>query len=161
MRNPDLPSPVQQIPWDHDITIHVKRDDLLHPVYGGNKWRKLKYNLAAMRERGTGHIVTFGGPFSNHIHAVAGISRDQGLQATMYLRGPFDDPANPVLQFVRQAGAHLIMLSRAEYARRRDVDFLDDLKVRHPDAWIIPEGGTNTLAIRGCEVPAHPLDFVI
>lgn len=143
-------SPVSEVDVIHGVRIFMKRDDLLHPHYGGNKWRKLKDNLGAMRARGLRALVTFGGPFSNHIYASAAFARTFGLHGTALIRGGVDDPRNPVLNFARDCGMEIVGMSRRDYARRANADFLTALQRRFPGTWIIPEGGDNDQGSSGC-----------
>ena len=68
-------SPVHQIKNklfdEQGLEVFIKRDDLIHPIISGNKWRKLKYVLQQARTENKNHLVTFGGAYSNHLLAVA------------------------------------------------------------------------------------------
>ena len=97
---PDTPSPLQlfQIPMlpDSDTNVWIKRDDMLSP-FPGNKGRKLKYHIEAMRKLGTNRFYTFGGPFSNHLVAASTLCKRYGMEGTGYVRGSIEDNSNPVL----------------------------------------------------------------
>jgi 1-aminocyclopropane-1-carboxylate deaminase len=153
MLPPDPIVPVQPIEAPDlfpGIRLSVKRDDLLHPAYGGNKWRKLKYNLIKAKESGHDTILTFGGPWSNHIHATAAACADLGFQSIGIIRG--EEPANwsQTLIGARERGMRLVFISRAEYAEKDEHFFKAWLHDRFGSFFLIPEGGANYLGIQGC-----------
>ncbi|CAM2973659.1 1-aminocyclopropane-1-carboxylate deaminase/D-cysteine desulfhydrase [Pseudoalteromonas distincta] len=133
------------------IYLGVKRDDLLHPLISGNKWRKLKYNLAHMQKVKKTELLTFGGAFSNHIHACAAAGKEFNIKTRAIIRGPQLDEDNPTIQFAQQCGMQLHVVNRIEYRQRHDEAYLESLQARFPDAYIIPEGGTNEHALLGCK----------
>ncbi|CAM3892862.1 MULTISPECIES: 1-aminocyclopropane-1-carboxylate deaminase/D-cysteine desulfhydrase [Pseudoalteromonas] len=146
------------------ISLSVKRDDQLHPLISGNKWRKLKYNLMAMQAQGKTELVTFGGAFSNHIHACAAAGKHFNIKTHGIIRGPELDWQNPTLQFAKQCGMQLHPVTRLEYRERQNPDYFAQLQARFPNAYILPEGGTNKAALQGCSELAKSLpqaDFVI
>ena len=135
--------------WQNqNIRLFVKRDDLLHPVLTGNKYRKLKYNLAAAKNELCDTLVTVGGAFSNHIYAVAAAGKIYGFKTIGIIRGERVEPLNDVLQFAEQNGMQLIFIARTDY---KDKVALQK-KYAPPDSkkYWLPEGGTNNAAIRGC-----------
>ena len=148
-------SPVQLLenpfPEPVNIRLFLKRDDLLHPQVSGNKWRKLKYNLLAAREQSYPTLLTFGGAYSNHLYATATAGKVFGFNTVGVVRGDelARKPLNPTLAFCRQCGMYLHFVSRADYQRKDDPDFLADLRQQFGPCYILPEGGTNALAIRG------------
>ncbi|TGE83127.1 1-aminocyclopropane-1-carboxylate deaminase [Pseudoalteromonas sp. KS88] len=161
-------SPLQQITspilLKQNLTLHIKRDDLLHPLISGNKWRKLKYNLISMRTQGKSELVTFGGAFSNHIHACAAAGKEFNFKTHGIIRGPELDLNNPTLQFAQQAGMQLHPVTRLEYRERHKHDYLTALQTRFPHAYLLPEGGTNEAALLGCKELAESLphsDYII
>ena len=133
----------------HNVTLTIKRDDLLHPIIHGNKWRKLKYNLVEANANNINHLLTFGGAFSNHLYAFAAATKLAGFKGTAIVRGPHLDVNNPTLRFVRSCGVNLVAVSRKTYRERSEPEYLQQLAQNYPDALIIPEGGTNSNAIRG------------
>ena len=146
------------------ISLSIKRDDQLHPLISGNKWRKLKYNLIAMQAQQKTELLTFGGAFSNHIHACAAAGKHFNLTTHGIIRGPELDQQNPTLQFAKQCGMHLHPVTRLEYRERHNADYLAQLQNRFPNAYLLPEGGTNTAALLGCKELAQSLpvaDYVI
>jgi 1-aminocyclopropane-1-carboxylate deaminase len=128
----------------------VVREDLNHPVVSGNKWWKLKYNLIRARELGADTLLTMGGAYSNHIHAVAGAAHELGFRSIGMIRGEETLPLNPTLQFAVDRGMQLHYVSRTAYKSRSTPAFIDQLHMRFGEFYFIPEGGTNELAIQGC-----------
>ena len=133
----------------HGIHLHVKRDDLIHPQVSGNKWRKLKYNLRDAQQKNITTLLTFGGAYSNHIYAFAAATQLMGFRAIAVIRGEASDKLSPTLIYAREQGVQLHFVSRRDYRRRADDDFIDELRQQFGDVYLIPEGGSNALAIRG------------
>lgn len=151
----DENSQIQQIDSSflkkRNIYLGIKRDDLLHPLISGNKWRKLKYNLAYMQKINKTELLTFGGAFSNHIHACAAAGKEFNIKTHAIIRGPELDNNNPTIQFAKHCGMNLHVVNRIEYRKRHDTEYLYVLQERFPNAYIIPEGGTNEHALLGCQ----------
>jgi 1-aminocyclopropane-1-carboxylate deaminase len=138
------------------VRIWLKRDDLLHPGMPGNKWRKLKFNLAAAREQGHSRLLTFGGAFSHHIRAVAAAGRRFGFDTVGVIRGEEHLPLNESLATAVSHGMALTYLDRTTYRRKTEPDVLAALLDRFGPCYVVPEGGSNGLAARGCaELPAE------
>lgn len=131
------------------LSLSIKRDDLLHPDISGNKWRKLKYNLIHAQQIGCQHLISFGGAYSNHIHALAAASYHLQLQATGVIRGEPHFIENPTLTAARKWAMQLQFVDRKTYRLREQSAFLDSLQKQFPDAFIIPEGGSNQYALPG------------
>jgi 1-aminocyclopropane-1-carboxylate deaminase len=137
------------------IQVWIKRDDLNHPQIQGNKWHKLKLNLAFAQQQGYQQLLSFGGAYSNHIAALAAAGKAYGFDTLGYIRG--DELANnhqawsTTLKTAQQQGMQFHFLSRSEYRLRDDSHWLAGLQQRYPQAYILPEGGTNALAIAGFE----------
>ncbi len=144
--------PYQHIAFDHGIVVSVKRIDLVHPHIAGNKFYKLKYNLQAAREQGKTLLISFGGAYSNHIHALAHAAHEYGFQAIGIIRGQelAEQALNPTLQDAADLGMRFEFISRSDYRQKHTPEFLQAVLSRHPNAYIIPEGGCNDLAIQGC-----------
>ncbi|MBO0947412.1 1-aminocyclopropane-1-carboxylate deaminase/D-cysteine desulfhydrase [Fibrella forsythiae] len=148
-------SPLQFLPdpFSEPVPIHLylKRDDLLHPLVSGNKWRKLKYNLIEAERLGYTTLLTFGGAYSNHLYATAAAGRVFGFKTIGIVRGDelAKKPLNPTLTFCREQGMVLHFVDRATYLRAEEADFQQELQVRYGPCYRLPEGGTNDLAIRG------------
>lgn len=147
-----LPSPIQEVDFpllkNKNIRLWIKRDDLIHPWVSGNKYRKLKYNLKSAIENKCKAIVTFGGAFSNHLHATAGACALLGLKSVGIVRGEID-LNNPTIKFCIERGMNLIPVSRAAYRLKENSQEIMELIQKYPDCYMVPEGGTNQLALRG------------
>ncbi|WP_067467326.1 1-aminocyclopropane-1-carboxylate deaminase/D-cysteine desulfhydrase [Actinomadura macra] len=130
------------------LRLFLKRDDLVHPDLPGNKWRKLKHNLAPAREHGT--VLTFGGAYSNHLRATAAAGRMFGFATIGIIRGEEHRPLNETLAYAERMGMRLGYLDRASYRRKREPDVLAALRERWGDFHLLPEGGSNAAAVRGC-----------
>ncbi len=140
-----------------DVYLDLKREDLIHPIVSGNKFRKLKYNLIEAQELEKKILVTFGGAFSNHIAAVAEAGKLTGFQTVGIIRGEElgIDLAetlqfNSTLNFAHQCGMHLEFVSRSDYKHKESDEFKSWLRGKFGDFYLIPEGGTNNLAVKGC-----------
>lgn len=132
------------------LTLTVRREDLLHPEVPGNKWRKLKYNLLAAAGNGSEALLTFGGAYSNHLAAVSAAGKLFGFKTIGFVRGEAHFPLNPTLEQATRNAMELHYLDRETYRQKDTPEFLEQLKSRFPDAYLIPEGGTNNLALQGC-----------
>lgn len=136
-----------------DIHLDLKRLDLIHPHISGNKFYKLKYNLQHAKQLGLDTLITFGGAFSNHIAATAYAAHYFGFRSIGIIRGEelADQRLNHTLATASQFGMQLEFINRQDYRNKEQPDFLAELQSRFPNAYIIPEGGTNSLAIQGCK----------
>lgn len=155
-----FPTPYQTLDTPYPVQITVKRLDLIHPQISGNKFFKLKYNLLEAQQLGFKQILTFGGAYSNHIAATACAAQLFGFQSIGIIRGDElqTQSLNPTLQTANDFGMQLRFVSRAEYRLRHDMDYQLQLKQHYPDAYIIPEGGTNTFALKGTQEILSPED---
>ena len=142
------------LPEKHGVTLYVKREDAIHSFVSGNKYRKLKYNLLEAEKQGFKTLLTFGGAFSNHIAAVASAGKTLGFKTIGIIRGEeLQDSIenNTTLHFAQQNGMQFKFVSREDYRNKSSEDFINNLKEDFDDFYLIPEGGTNALAIKGCE----------
>ncbi|SDH41207.1 1-aminocyclopropane-1-carboxylate deaminase [Flavobacterium omnivorum] len=140
--------------FPNSISVQIKREDLIHPFVSGNKFRKLKYNLLQAKAENQKTLLTFGGAFSNHIAAVAFAGKERGFKTIGIIRG--EELAqkvneNPTLLFAQKCGMQLEFISREEYRLKSELSFIENLKHKFGNFYLIPEGGTNALAIKGCE----------
>jgi 1-aminocyclopropane-1-carboxylate deaminase len=133
------------------IQLLVKREDLNHPMISGNKLWKLKYNLKAASEQGFDTLLTFGGAFSNHIFASAAACYEVGLNSIGIIRGEEHLPLNPTLSFAKNAGMHLFYVTRSTYRAKNENSFVRELEKQFGKFFLVPEGGTNNLGIKGAE----------
>lgn len=159
-----LPTPIQELTHpllaEKGIQLFVKRDDLTHPEIMGNKWRKLKYNLIHARKEGFQKIATMGGAFSNHIAATAAAAKEHGFESVGIIRGDeLRVNSNPTLAMAHKHGMQLRFMNREAYRMLRDNP--NRLIEEFDDHYFLPEGGTNDLAIKGCQeiVGEIELDF--
>ncbi|MDX3308422.1 1-aminocyclopropane-1-carboxylate deaminase/D-cysteine desulfhydrase [Streptomyces sp. NPDC054884] len=159
---PRLPSPLQEVTDDrfarHGVRLLLKRDDLIHPELIGNKWRKLVPNL----ERAAGRtLLTFGGAYSNHLRAMAAAGRLLGLPTVGVVRGDelAGRPPNPSLARCAADGMRLRFVDRATYRRKAEPDTLAAVlrAAGAEDAYVVPEGGSNAAAVRGCRALGEEL----
>ncbi len=136
---------------------------MIHPFVSGNKYRKLKYNLHQAKIENQKILLTFGGAYSNHIAAVAYAGKENGFKTIGVIRG--DELAdkiasNPTLKFAQECGMKFEFVTREDYRFKNQLDFLEQLKQKFGSFYLVPEGGTNALAIKGCEEILTPDDSV-
>jgi 1-aminocyclopropane-1-carboxylate deaminase len=143
---------------ERDITLLIKRDDLIDPDIPGNKWRKLKYNILEARASHHDTLLTFGGAFSNHIAATAVVGARFGFQTIGVIRGERHDPLNPVLAEAVGHGMHLHYMDRDLYRRKTSCEVIDGLHNQFGRFYLLPEGGSNELAVKGCEEIVREID---
>ena len=154
-------SRIQQIHFSEinakEISLFIKREDELHPFISGNKYRKLTYNLAEASKQHKTTLLTFGGAYSNHIAATAAAGFEHGFKTIGIIRG--DELANnataiknnPTLQFAAAQGMQFYFVSRTIYRDKASPQFLNMLKEKFGNFYLVPEGGTNKFAVKGCE----------
>ena len=134
--------------------VSIKPEYLIHPTVSGNKFRKLKYNLEKVQLENYKGILTFGGAFSNHIAATASAGQELNIPTVGIIRGEelvTQIESNPTLRYAKSCGMHLEFVSRSSYNKKTDPAYLLQLLETFKDYYILPEGGTNALAIKGCE----------
>ncbi|MFE1024324.1 1-aminocyclopropane-1-carboxylate deaminase/D-cysteine desulfhydrase [Streptomyces sp. NPDC058818] len=159
---PRLPSPLQEVADERferrGVRLLLKRDDLVHPELVGNKWRKLAPNLAMAEGR---TVVTFGGAYSNHLRATAAAGRLLGLPTVGVVRGQelAGRPLNASLARCAADGMRLHFVDRSTYRRKTEPETLAALlgAVDVEDAVVVPEGGSNAEAVRGCRALGEEL----
>ena len=156
-----FPIPYQTLQLPQPVQLTIKRLDLIHPQISGNKFFKLKYNLLAAQQQCFSQVLTFGGAFSNHIAATAFAAQHFGFQSIGMIRGEelASQQFNPTLQAAHDLGMQLNFVSRSEYRLRHEVEYLQQLQQQYPQAFIIPEGGSNVLAIQGTQEILSPDDL--
>ncbi len=137
----------------HSVVVSIKREDLIHPFISGNKFRKLKYNLIQAKAKKYDTLLTFGGAYSNHIAAIAFAGKEQGFKTIGIIRGDELEskiPENPTLKFAQECGMVFKFVHREDYRHKTEDYFLENLKNEFGDFYLVPEGGTNQLAVKGC-----------
>jgi 1-aminocyclopropane-1-carboxylate deaminase len=143
------PSPLQTIQLLPDHQIWCKRDDLLHPIISGNKWRKLKPVIVKALQHGMTHIGSFGGAYSNHLHALAYICYTLGLNFTAVVRAHPHSPLTPTLSDLIKWGATLHFVSREDYKRRTEAHYCESIIAQYALDVLIPEGGSSADTLDG------------
>jgi len=140
------------------VRLSVKREDLLHPIISGNKFRKLKYNILEAKKQNKNTLLTFGGAYSNHISATAFAGKEFGFKTIGIIRGEelakdfaHTVNTNSTLNFAYKNGMKLKFVNRSVYRKKNELSFIEQLKNEFGNFYLIPQGGTNTLAVKGCE----------
>lgn len=141
------------------VQVYLKRDDQIHPYVQGNKWRKLKYNLLEARLRQQNTILTFGGPYSNHIYATAAAARMFRFRSIGIIRGEEPAVKNPTLKFAASQGMELYFMDRATYRQMHDTACIEILRQQLGNFYFVPEGGTNWYAIKGVSEIISEINF--
>lgn len=159
--NISLPSKTQKIVWprynddEHNNTHHrnrdvwVKRDDLIHPIISGNKWRKLSPIITQAIKENWRHVASFGGGYSNHLHALGYVCNKLNIQCTAIIRGDYSKHTTPMIDDLLRWNSHIIYVNKLEYARRNEHEYIQTLENKlHANA-VIPEGGTSADTLSG------------
>ena len=145
----------------HAINLQILRLDAIDLYAGGNKLFKLKYNLEEVKKQGLTKLLTFGGAWSNHLAAAAKTCKENSIDLICVVRG--EEPAiySDTLNYCQQQGAHLHFVSRTDYKNRSEPGFIEALKNKFGNFYALPEGGSNALAVKGCqEITGHiPFDY--
>lgn len=123
---------------------------MIHPHISGNKWYKLYYNLLEAKKLKTDPLLTFGGAYSNHIYATAAAGKEFNFKTIGIIRGEEHLPLNPTLQFAKECGMEINYVDRSKYRNKTDTNFIKELKNKYGKFYLLPEGGTNALALKGC-----------
>jgi len=150
--NEDIPLEEVRDPllMKRNISLFIKREDFNHPQLSGNKWYKLKYNLKEAKRQGKYILLTFGGAYSNHIYATAAAGKIFNFQTIGIIRGEEHLPLNPTITFAKECGMQLYYLNRKDYRKKDSDELIARLKKDFGDFYLLPEGGTNELAVQGC-----------
>lgn len=141
---------VNELTSKHGVELFLKREDLTDTYISGNKYRKLKYNLIHAKESGYNTLLTFGGAYSNHIHAVAYAGFKFGFNTIGIIRGEKTLPLNTTLKDAEYFGMKLHYVSRSSYRNKTESKFIEELQRKFGDFYLVPEGGSNALAVSGC-----------
>ena len=147
-------TPIQPVcdPWlaSKGIELYIQRDDLIHPLVSGNKWFKLRNNLSDCSSKGCSRVLSFGGPYSNHLHALAALGARSGVETIGMVRGldALASNTSETLEDARRWGMNIVPVSREQYRRRHEEAWLRSLSSQW-QAMVIPEGGSNTLGALG------------
>lgn len=136
----------------HSITI--KREDLIHPEVSGNKFRKLKYNIEDFKQQNGEGILTFGGAFSNHLAATAKACKLYGIPTIGIVRGEewaAKIEKSTTLDYCRKQEMKLFCVPREVYRQKEQSFIVQKLRSQQKNLFVLPEGGTNSLAVKGCK----------
>ncbi len=147
------------------IDLFILRLDKTHSHSSGNKWYKLKYNLEEAKKQNKNTLLTFGGAFSNHLSATAAAGKEYGFNTIGIIRGDeLTGEENSTLRFAKDSGMKLHFVSREEYRKKSTPEFNEGLKKQFGNFYLLPEGGTNDLAVAGCreilDSVTIPFDFI-
>ena len=153
-----IPSPLHQLEDIFPFHCWIKRDDLIHHEISGNKYRKLKYLIQFAQDQLKKGILTFGGPFSNHIYATAAYTHLIEMPSAGIIRGD-QDWNNPTIRFAMDKGMKIHCINRKEYKNKNSEAILEVL-YSYPEYLVIPEGGYHTLALQGVNEIVEELDFI-
>lgn len=142
---------LEQITLTDNVKLWVLRLDTIDPYAGGNKYFKLKYNLEEAKKQGHTKILTFGGAWSNHLAAMAAIvNGEKGMGVIAIVRGEEPKEYSGTLKFCKEKGVRLHFVSREDYRRKSEPEFIQELKNKFGNFYLLPEGGSNELAVKGC-----------
>ena len=136
---------------NNEIEVFIKRLDLIDPFISGNKLFKLKHNVDRALLKKKNMLITFGGAFSNHILATAAYAKKKNIDCLAIVRGEEYSELNPLLTLAKEYGMNFCFVSRKEYAKRNDNNYVSELIRKYKKAFIVPEGGNNKLGVLGAE----------
>jgi len=139
-----------------NVSLFVKRDDAIHPIISGNKWRKLSEVLTHPLPC---KILSFGGGFSNHLHALGFACFKLGISLTAVIRGNYRANPTPMIKDLMQWNTEIQYVDRETYKKRNDESYLRQLKQEYNEAVIIPEGGSQAQALFGIRQMVNEIDM--
>ncbi|WP_372598240.1 1-aminocyclopropane-1-carboxylate deaminase/D-cysteine desulfhydrase [Amphritea sp.] len=151
-QSPHVPVTTVDLPAFKKAGVHLDllRLDLVHPLISGNKWFKLKYALEAVRASDCHRVLSFGGAWSNHIHALSNAGYEQGLETIGVIRGERPAQLSQTLVDAAGWGMALEFVSRAQYRNKSDQQFIARLHDKYGDFHCLPEGGSGEWVVAGC-----------
>lgn len=144
---------------EKSVKLFLKREDLIHPHISGNKWFKLKYNLIEAKKQGFNQLLSFGGAYSNHIYALAAAGKEFNFKTIGVIRGEEYKKLNPTLAFAKKCGMKFIYINRIDYRDKYNKKLLNQLREQFGEFYLIPEGGSNKLAVKGCKELVNRIDI--
>lgn len=144
---------------EYQIELWIKRDDLLHPIISGNKWRKLKYSLDHALSLGSDTLISMGGTYSNHLHALAYAGKILGLKTKAFIRGEQPTTLTSTLIDIQNWGMELSFVSRSDYKLLRQYKNCHDLPALKRSQYWVPEGGAQILALKGVAELINEIDI--
>lgn len=151
---------------EKEIHLSVKRDDLQHDIVSGNKLFKLHYHLQQCKQQGIDTIITFGGAYSNHLHATAFAAKKMGIKAVAIVRGELIYPLNPTLKDCSDWGMKLEPVSRADYKNKEQSETIANIIQSYDNSYLIAEGGCDLLGVKGAKkildgVDQTDVDYIV
>ena len=149
----------ENLNFEENRELVVKRFDVMHATVNGNKWFKLMFNLEEMNRRGAKQLVTFGGAYSNHIYATAAAAKELGIHSVGIIRGEEPKEYSPTLLFAKECGMELCFISRADYEERYSEEMKAWVYDKWESAFLVPEGGANYLGMNGAMQMVSDEDF--
>ncbi|HWV14649.1 MAG TPA: pyridoxal-phosphate dependent enzyme [Cellvibrio sp.] len=157
-----LQVPMQRLHWAlaerFGLEVVIRRDDLVDSSLSGNKFYKLFYNLQQAKSLGHRQVLSFGGAYSNHLHALAAAGRAAKFKTIAVIRGERPRLLSPMLQDIERWGTQLHFVSRAQYQQKTSCEFAEQLQSIYGDFYAVPEGGANVHGARGAQVMGWALD---
>ncbi len=158
----NIPSPVEPLKYplfsQHNIQVDIKRDDLIHETISGNKWRKLKYLLEDAKVKKCETLVSMGGNYSNHLHALAFAAKEHGFKAIGFVRAHAEQELTPTLQDCLDWGMELKFVTRSQYSELRQLQGFASWQKQISGSYWMGEGGFSQLAIKGVREIAQEVD---
>ncbi len=133
--------------FGHDQKVDLLRLDVIHPIVSGNKFYKLRYYIELALEKGVSTVASFGGPYSNHIVALAYTAKEAGLKSIGYIRTNTDEPMTPTLKEAKAYGMELVYLGRTDFQSKKAA-ILQSSEM-NTDCYLIDEGGYGTIGAKG------------
>ena len=151
-----LPSKIKELKLNinnsNNIKLFIKREDLIHDIVSGNKWRKLNYNFKYIKEKKIKKILSFGGAYSNHLHALSWLAKKNNIKSFGLVRGCELSIENPTLSFCKKNKIDLFFLNRSTYRNNKyNNPIFKKIIKSEENVFVIPEGGFNEFGIKGCE----------
>ena len=154
-----LPPACQQSP-KIQYELDIYRGDLEHPKAPGNKWHKLQHHLKAAEKKNVSVIATFGGPFSNHLHAFGMTLRNLPFKSVAVVRGELQSQLTPTLRDMVEDGVELWPSFRSDYRLGMDSQIVNRINERYDNVYWIPEGGGGELGAMGCHDWANDISAI-
>ncbi len=150
LQTPSVLTPINSLSFqNHGLKVTLKRDDQIHHVVCGNKWRKLKYQLIALLQQPNPAVISFGGAWSNHLHALGYCCHRLAIPLTVFIRGEESHYQSAMIKDLRTWAVTIKWLDRGAYRNKDTILFLHELKQSYPGSTIIPEGGSGSFALEG------------
>ena len=140
--------PIHAIPsFSHYQKVDLLRLDLLHPIVSGNKFYKLRYYIEFALAKEVSTVASFGGPYSNHIVALAFTAKEAGIKSIGYIRTNADEPMTPSLNEAKAYGMELVYLGRTNFQSKKEA--ILQSSETNTDCYLIDEGGYGTIGAKG------------